>query len=136
MADNENDTEFRYYRGEGGVVWELELPLTPEMADQVRQGKLVEVPKPEDVGDDTPRRVAGNEPAPHEPKSVWVEWAIAHGMSHAEAQNLSRNDLVEKFATKSGDTRKATSGAETPGMDRDRDARQSSRANRASGTDK
>jgi len=109
MADNEKN--FRYYRGEGGVTWELELPLTPEMADQVRLGKLVEVPKPEDVGDDSaPQAIAMREPAPHEPKSVWVQYAVANGMNYSDAQNASRNELVEKL-TKKEDTRKADAGA-------------------------
>jgi hypothetical protein len=121
MAD---DKEYRYYRGEGGVVWELELPLSPEMADQVRLGRMIEVPKPEDVGDDTQAdgrmrtAVAMREPAPHEPKSVWVDYAVANGWSYADAQNASRNELVEKLAKKEETRKTHDSGADTAGRNK------------------
>lgn len=117
MADNEGP-EVRWYRGEGGVVWKLELPLTTEMADQVRLGRLVEVPEPKGGEVDTSsQRVAAREPNANEPKSVWMEYAIAHGMSRQDANNTSRNDLIAKFGSKPGEARGLgeSSGASVPG---------------------
>lgn len=48
--------EIKHYRGEGGKVWRLELPLAPDLAKQVEKGLLVEV-EPE-----KPKR--GRKPAP------------------------------------------------------------------------
>lgn len=39
--------EQRHFRGEGGRVWNLDLPLRPELADQVAKGLLVEVDDPD-----------------------------------------------------------------------------------------
>lgn len=112
MAADEKSS--KWFRGEGGTVIELDLPLSEEMADQVRLGKMVEVPAPSgDPSSSDPAypmsskslRVAKREPSPGDAKSLWVDYAIAHGMSRAEANLASRAELVEKFGSADKDPR-------------------------------
>lgn len=58
------DVEIKHFRGEGGKVWRLQLPLSPELAKQVEKGLLVEV-EPE-----KPRRSSGRKAAPDKPPAV------------------------------------------------------------------
>jgi hypothetical protein len=37
------DREYKHFKGEGGKVWRMELPLAPDIAKQVDKGLLVEV---------------------------------------------------------------------------------------------
>ena len=39
-------TEFGYFKGEGGKVWKLDLPLSDVLAEQVAKDLLVEVELP------------------------------------------------------------------------------------------
>lgn len=50
------------FRGEGGRVWTLGLPLRPELADQLAKGLLVEV----DAPDAKPKRQATAKPKPEQ----------------------------------------------------------------------
>lgn len=85
-----------WYRGEGGVVLEMDEPLPELMADQLRLGRLVACPPPDDAGGD-PLPVAAARPAVNEPKSVWMEYAIAAGMSRADANNATKAELIDTY---------------------------------------
>lgn len=78
------------YRGEGGVVWDLDEPLNEHMAAQVRTGRLVPIPS---GAGETRMPVAATRPAESDPKSAWVEWAIANGWSRAAASRATLAEL-------------------------------------------
>lgn len=82
-----------WFRGEGGAVFELALPLSEHMADQHRAGRLVEVDGPGGAGES----VTAVKPSQADPKSMWIDYAIASGMSRVEADGHTKAELIEKF---------------------------------------
>lgn len=91
-ADEVEGPSVGRFRTEGGTVLELGLPLSPEFAGQLRRHELVELGE-----DDAGEVVAVLRPARTDDKGAWVEYAVARGATQAEAQRLSRAQLVERF---------------------------------------
>ncbi|MGW4406523.1 hypothetical protein ACWEJ6_21015 [Nonomuraea sp. NPDC004702] len=60
-------------------------PIEPAIAEQA----------PEADEDAPPRKSAS--------KAAWVAYAVAHGMAEADADQLTRDQLVERFADDEGD---------------------------------
>ena len=95
--------ESGYFRGAGGVIWEMRLPLSGDMADQLTKGYLSRVNE-----DGTPYVPAGAaSPEPEGPpganasKAQWVGFAHrVHGISIDEAEALTKNDLMELHGAK------------------------------------
>ena len=79
------------YRGEGGVVFDFDEPLSKVFAEQVRKHLLVKVDS-EDSAD-----VAVRQPARTDAKALWVDYAVAHGMSRKDADESTKADLIERF---------------------------------------
>lgn len=79
------------YRGEGGCVFEIAEPLSPAFAEQLRKHLLVPVESEDDP------QVAVAEPSKTDGKSVWVDYAVAHGMSRKDADAATKAALVERF---------------------------------------
>ena len=96
----------KWYRGEGGVVWAFDQPLSETAAEQVRLNRLVEVAAPDDAqsgGHAEPAvvlPVTGTRPAQHDAKSAWVDFAVANGMTRMEADNATKAMLIEQFGDK------------------------------------
>lgn len=138
--------ETGFFKGAGGVVWEMDLPLSALMGEQLAKQELVRVePAGEDedgqvvyapyTGGPTPiaggavlemdakdveiaklrARLAelegGDEavpvdvetgdikpPAKNAPKSEWVAFAVAQGMSVDEAEGHTKEQLIELFS--------------------------------------
>lgn len=99
-----------HYKGEGGVVWAFDPPLPPSAADQVRKGQLVRVPGPDTHAvapidgepaqtDDAevPGPVAVEQPSRTAAKSLWVDYAVAHGMTRQDADGHTKAELIEQF---------------------------------------
>ena len=97
--------ETAHYLGEGGVIWEMALPLPEVMQDKVTKGYLRRVnpdgsPYVEPVEGDGPPPEP-KPPAPSAVKAEWVGYAVTvHGVSPDEAEAMTRQDLVEKFGPK------------------------------------
>lgn len=98
--------ETGHFLGEGGVIWEMALPLPEVMQDKVTKGYLRRV-NPD--GSPYVEPVEGDEPPP-EPKppaqsaskAEWVGWAVDHPdesrrLSPDDAEALTKADLIEKF---------------------------------------
>lgn len=81
------------YRGEGGVVFEIDEPLPKVFAEQLRKHLLVPVESEDDP------QVAVSEPSKTDAKSQWVDYAVAHGMSRQDADAATKVELVEKFGS-------------------------------------
>lgn len=92
-----------WFKGEGGVVFEMDLPLPEAIAQRVQMGAIVRVadadgapyvPSTEDVEVPGPPTVR---PADSAPKSAWVAWAVASGADPETTQGLTKTELVEKY---------------------------------------
>ncbi|MFE7029453.1 hypothetical protein ACFU9Y_04020 [Streptomyces sp. NPDC057621] len=99
--------ETGFFRGEGGHVWELDLPLNEAFARREQEGGLVRVtqdgsPFQEDA--EEPEQAPGTEPADRPSKSAskkdWVAYAVSQGADEAEAESKTRDELAEAY----GDT--------------------------------
>lgn len=112
-----------YFRGEGGALLRLALPLPPIMAKQERKGTLRRVnpdgsqyrepePEPSQEGQEHQEGQEGSDgaeegspepnvppepPAQSAPKADWVNHAVASGATEAEAEALTKADLVTRY---------------------------------------
>lgn len=98
-----------HFRGEGGMVWEMDLPLPETQAEKVAKGYLTRVNadgspyvEPAVEGDSElagpPSADKPAPPAPTAPKREWVGYAVrVGGMSPDDAEAMTKSDLVEKF---------------------------------------
>lgn len=99
MAD-EKKTAF--FKGEGGSVFEMDLPLPEPLQYQVTRGTLRQC-NPDGTGllvD--PAEVDGvdltaGSPSVRAAKNEWVGYAVAQGMTVDEADAMTKNELIEKF---------------------------------------
>ena len=105
--------ESKSYRGEGGAVIRFDLPLAEQYAEQVRKGRLVEVPDAADAVSGAPAATpaAAVDPAPPDepadsadrpgrahPKADWVAYAIqVSDLTEAEADELTKAELISRF---------------------------------------
>ncbi|MCC5574480.1 hypothetical protein IMZ11_02340 [Microtetraspora sp. AC03309] len=95
------DRETGFFRGAGGVIWEMDLPLPEVMADQLTKGYLTRVaedgsPYVESVAEEEP----GVElpPAANASKAHWIGYAVrVHNVRPDDAEAMTKNDLIEKY---------------------------------------
>lgn len=83
--------------GEGGVVFEMALPLHEAIQDRLTQGFLKRA-NPDGslyVGDADDE--GASRPAVNASKSEWVGWAVAQGSDPDDAAAMTKADLIEKF---------------------------------------
>jgi hypothetical protein len=98
-------TETGFFRGEGGSIFEMDLPLSEVMQNQLERRQLVRVNEdgspwetPADAEHDPAAgTVVPTRPAVAANKPAWVAWAIAQGASADEADAMTKNDLIEKY---------------------------------------
>jgi hypothetical protein len=93
--------ETGFFRGAGGGVFELSLPLSENFENQRVRGQLVQV----NADGEAVRSVApktrlepGGEP-PVSAKNEWVGYAAAveSDLSVDDADAMTKNDLIEKY---------------------------------------
>lgn len=96
-------------KGEGGVVWTLDLPLSPNLAKQLEKGQLkpadddarrlfasqedaTEAMDPDGGTGDGPSGGEDDRPAANAKKATWVSYAQARGI---DTEGLTKNQLVD-----------------------------------------
>ena len=107
------DRETGFFRGEGGTVWEMDLPLPEVMQEKITKGYVVRVANadgdpyepPAPQAPDNP--LAGGsdltdgvspQPARTAPKAEWVGYAVrVHDMRPDDAEAMTKQDLIDKF---------------------------------------
>lgn len=105
--------ETGFFRGEGGVVIEMDLPLPEVMQDKVTRGTLRRVNEdgsPVGVVSEEDTATTGNEggsdltdgvpprPAVNASKAEWVGYAVLVGeMAPDEAEAMTKQDLIDRF---------------------------------------
>lgn len=77
-------------QGEGGSVFEYDLPLDPYIQQRLDLGRMRQL-------DDGPALVVeAHRPAQSAPKSDWVAWAVqVHGLAADDAEAMTKADLIE-----------------------------------------
>lgn len=100
MAETE---ETAFFRGEGGAIFEMALPLPENHLYKLERGQLKRCnPDGSDLtGDDAPQEL--KRPAASASKNEWVRWAVHvtadtdTPLSIDDADAMTKNDLVEKY---------------------------------------
>lgn len=117
--------EVWWLKGGGGLVWGHQLPLSEPIADQLARGMVQRVMPPPDrrpwtaerqaeldaelAGDagrsdlDQPAEGDGEgdaaagprRPAQSDPKADWVWFAVASGMAEADAEGMTKQQLID-----------------------------------------
>lgn len=87
--------EVAKFRGAGGAVFDLSLPLSDNLQRQVERGELVRLDAPEPPA--APKR-----PNKAASKDEWIGWArhVDPDRSLDELDAMTRNDLIEKYGDK------------------------------------
>jgi hypothetical protein len=87
--------ETGFFRGAGGTVFELDLPLSEVMQDQATRGQLVRVNEDGSPFEAEPPK----QPALGASKAEWVGYALAvdKKLTVDAADAMTRNDLAEKY---------------------------------------
>jgi hypothetical protein len=96
-----------HYRGEGGAVFEMALPLPEVMQDKVTKGYLRRVNAdgtpyvaPAETGSGGSDLTDGIPPRPAQSaqKAEWVGYAVlVGGMKPDDAEAMTKQDLIERF---------------------------------------
>jgi hypothetical protein len=93
-----------FFLGEGGSIFEMDLPLPEVMQDKVTRGQLRQVNQ-----DGSPYEAHGamdlatgefRVPGKNANKNEWVGYAVSQGMSVDEADGMTKADLIDKFGPK------------------------------------
>lgn len=100
-------TESIHVRGEGGVIWEMDLPLPEGVAQRLAKDDLVRVhadgsryeePEPEGPGAPSdPDPFATKRPADSASKKDWVVYAVSKGATVNDAEGLTKAELIELY---------------------------------------
>lgn len=108
-------TENALYRGSGGGLHRFALPLSPAFAAQEAKGLLVRVDEQPTHAPSTGAAVAAidevvavvdslkdttvtvDPPERTDPKSKWVAYALASGLTEADAKAMTKAELINKF---------------------------------------
>jgi hypothetical protein len=93
-----------HVRGEGGVVWEMDLPLPDGVAQRLENGDLTHVNEDgspsresEDPDGSDPDPYAVARPANSASKADWVVYAVSKGSAVNDADGMTKAELVEKY---------------------------------------
>lgn len=92
-----------FVRGEGGSVFEMDLPLPEGIAQRMEKGLIKRVqadgsdwlvPAAVPVEPEVPAPPTVR-PAASASKAAWVGWAVVQGIDPEEAEAMTKADLVE-----------------------------------------
>lgn len=91
-----------YFRGTGGVIHEMALPLAEAYADQVTKGTLVRVNDDGsrysgEAADASEGAPVTERPAQSANKALWVGWAVHNGAELDDAEAMTKTDLIQQF---------------------------------------
>lgn len=96
--------ETGFFKGAGGGIFELPLPLADNFEYQLVRGQLARVNE-----DGSPYEAHGamdltageiRVPGKNAAKNEWVGYAVSQGMTVDDADALSKADLIERFGPK------------------------------------
>lgn len=121
------EPETAWFRGDGGGIHKMDLPLPEHMADKLTKGYLTRVnsdgspyvePAPEPQGGDgvaPPPAPAVPRPAASASKAEWVGYAVrAHGLTPDDAEAMTKQDLVDRYGKAGPGPAQTTEGSDSP----------------------
>lgn len=103
------EAESGFFRGAGGGIFELPLPLSENFQSQLTRGQLTRVSADgsqyEEPADDDAEPAEPAEPAAPAKSAVKDEWigyarSVDPDLSIDDADAMTKNDLIEKYGPK------------------------------------
>jgi len=86
-----------YVRGEGGTVFEMDLPLPEGVEQRLEAGAIVQV-NPDGSPLTAPAEDApAGRPSKGASQVAWAEYAVSQGADPGDVAELSRADLIELY---------------------------------------
>jgi hypothetical protein len=87
-----------HVRGEGGVVWEMALPLPDGIAQRLAKGDLTRVNEDGSPYEQPTPQPEQEPPAKTASKAAWVDYAVdARAADRTEAEAMTKADLVDRY---------------------------------------
>ncbi|MEV7358201.1 hypothetical protein [Kitasatospora sp. NPDC091276] len=81
--------------GEGGVVIAMDVPLPDAIAHRMTTGQLRRVNEDGSPYIADVPSLPSQAPSTGAPKAEWVGWAVANGAEPADAEAMTKSDLIE-----------------------------------------
>lgn len=94
----ETGAEYGYFRGEGGTVFRLDLPVHETIAERIAKKEIHRVNEDGTPYVETqPETAPASAPPSSAPKAAWVEWAVSQGADQATAESMTKLNLIGEY---------------------------------------
>jgi len=101
MPENSADErEYGYFRGEGGTVFRLDLPVHETIAERIAKREIHRVNEdgsPFVEAEPEAEAAPASAPPSSAPKAAWVEWAVSQGADQATAEGMTKLNLIGEY---------------------------------------
>ena len=93
-----DERDYGYFLGEGGSVFRLDLPVHETIAERIAKKEIHRINE-----DGTPYVEPESESAPASappssaPKAQWVAWAVSQGANQADAEAMTKLNLIGEY---------------------------------------
>ena len=86
-----------HVRGEGGAVWEMDLPLPDGVAQRLERGDLARVNEDGSPYEEPADEVPDGPPAKTASKAEWVAYASRWHDNREELEGMTKAELIKGF---------------------------------------
>jgi len=99
MPENGADErEYGYFRGEGGTVFRLDLPVHETIAERIAKKEIHRVNEDgSPFVEAEPEAAPASAPPSSAPKAAWVAWAVSQGADQATAEAMTKLNLIGEY---------------------------------------
>jgi len=99
MPENGADErEYGYFRGEGGTVFRLDLPVHETIAERIAKREIHRVNEDgSPFVEAEPEAAPASAPPSSAPKAAWVDWAVSQGADRAAAEAMTKLNLIGEY---------------------------------------
>ena len=95
-----DEREFGYFRGEGGTVFRLDLPVHETISERIAKKEIHRVNEdgtPYVEADPEAESAPATAPAASASKAAWVEWAVSQGADRVAAEAMTKLNLIGEY---------------------------------------
>jgi hypothetical protein len=99
MPENGADErDYGYFRGEGGTVFRLDLPVHETIAERIAKREIHRVNEDgSPFVEAEPEAAPASAPPSSAPKAAWVDWAVSQGADQAAAEAMTKLNLIGEY---------------------------------------
>lgn len=96
----ETGAEYGYFRGEGGTVFKMDLPVHETIAERIAKKEIHRVNEDGSPYVETQAEAEAEQasaPPSSAPKAAWVEYAVSQGADQAAAESMTKLNLIGEY---------------------------------------